>query len=79
MLRGAVRERRNRRRGREPSAATTEIAQRVEEIVQLLENAACVLRPRETQELDDLVAGKEPAEPTAGYTTPVRLHRRGAG
>ena len=78
-LRAVVRERRNRRRDREETPASAEIARQSEAIVQVLESAARVLRPRETQELDDLVAGREPAEPRfVGSSTPVRLRRRGA-
>jgi len=79
VLRTVVRERRSWRRNREQTPMPAAINRQADEIVQLLESAARVLRPRETQELDDLVAGKEPAAQPAGYNTPVRLHRRGSG
>ena len=80
VLRTVVRERRNWRRNREQAATPAEVSRQADEIVQLLEDAARVLRPRETQELDDLVAGKEPtARQPASYSTHVRLHRRGSG
>jgi hypothetical protein len=76
-LRAVVRERRNRRRGGEPTVASAEIDAHALAIVDVLESAARVLRPRETQELDDLVAGIEPAEPDTGTRyAPVRMHRR---
>lgn len=76
VLRTVVRERRNWP-NREQTPMPAAISRRADEIVQLLESAARVLRPRETQELDDLVAGKEPtAQQPAGYNTPVLLHRR---
>jgi hypothetical protein len=80
VLRAVVRERRNWRRDREQTSAPAAINQRAEQIVQLLESAARVLRPRETQELDDLVAGKKPAERQVVVPgTPVRVRRRGGG
>jgi hypothetical protein len=79
VLRDVVRARRNWRPNREQTPVPAAISRHADEIVQLLESAAQVLRPRETQVLDDLVAGKEPVvqQPT-GYNTPVRLHRRGS-
>ena len=79
VLRTVVRERRSWRRNREQTPIPVAIRGHVDEIVQLLESAACVLRPRETQELDDLVAGTEPAAQRLAYNTPIRLHRRGSG
>ena len=77
VLRTVVRERRNWRPSREQTPSPAVISRQADEIVQLLEHAARVLRPRETQELDDLVAGKEPvARHPAGESTPVLLHRR---
>lgn len=76
-LRIAVREQRNRRHDRAYTPASAAINRQAAAIVQLLESAAQVLRPRETQELDDLVAGREPAELLLTQNTPVRLHRRG--
>ena len=76
-LRTVVRERRNRRRGSEQTPATAAIEAHAMAIVDVLESAARVLRPRETQELDDLVAGIEPPVPDAGGRyAPVRMHRR---
>jgi hypothetical protein len=76
-LRAVVRERRNRRRGSEQILASAAIDAHALAIVNVLESAARVLRPRETQELDDLVAGIEPAEPQSGARyAPVRMHRR---
>ena len=76
-LRAVVRERRNRRRGSEQTLASAAIDAHALAIVHVLESAARVLRPRETQELDDLVAGIEPAEPQSGARyAPVRMHRR---
>lgn len=77
VLRAVVRERRNWRPNREQTPAPAVLSRHADEIVQLLESAARVLRPRETQELDDLVAGKEPPAPqTTGFNTPILLHRR---
>lgn len=79
-LRLVVRERRNRRPNRAYTPASAAINRQAAAIVQLLEGASRVLRPRETQELDDLVAGRKPADPhLPSQNTPVRLHRRGAG
>ena len=79
-LRMVVRERRNRRPNRAYTPASAAINEQAAAIVQLLESAAQVLRPRETQELDDLVAGRKPADPhLPSQSTPVRLRRRGAG
>jgi len=77
-LRAIVGERRNgwniRVRTKPPNAV---VRRRAEDILLLLDAAARHLRPRETQQLDDLVAGREavsaPPEPSA----PVRLHRHG--
>ena len=80
VLRTVVRERRSWQRNREQQPIPAAISDRADEIVRLLESAARDLRPRETQELDDLVAGKEPAARQPGaHTTRVRLHRRGSG
>jgi hypothetical protein len=77
-LRTVVRARRNRRRGSETIQASTAIDAHAATIVEVLESAARVLRPRETQELDDLVSGIEPRAPDPGNRyAPVRLHRRG--
>ena len=79
-LRLDVREQRNRRPNRAYTPASAAITREAAAIVQLLEGASRVLRPRETQELDDLVAGREPADDhLASQRTPVRLRRRGAG
>jgi hypothetical protein len=76
-LRAVVRSRRNRRRGGETIQAPTAIEAHAEGIVDVLESAAKVLRPRETQELDDFVTGIErPASDRVGGYAPVRLHRR---
>ena len=76
-LRAVVRERRNRRRGSEPTRASAAIDAHAVAIVEMLESAARVLRPRETQALDDLVAGIEPPAPDSGARyAPVRMHRR---
>jgi hypothetical protein len=79
VLRTVVRERRSWRRNREQTPIPAAISRQADEIVQLLESAARVLRPRETQELDDLVAGTVRAAPQpVGSNTPIRLHRRGS-
>jgi hypothetical protein len=75
-LRAIVRERRNGR-GRRTHASPS-VGARADEIVDLLGRAACHLRPRETQQLDDLVAGKIP-EPAVELQHPIRLHRTGRG
>jgi hypothetical protein len=49
---------------------------RASEIVEVLESAARVLRPRETQSRDDFVAGVEAPEVPASDYAPVRLRRR---
>jgi hypothetical protein len=73
-LRTAVRERRSGRTRRTEAAPA--IQEPADAIVTLLERAARHLRPRETQQLDDLVAGKAPAvDPAPRH--PVRLHRNG--
>ncbi len=69
-----VRERRNAIRGRTQTPAPARVRRCAQEIVTLLEEASRVLRPRETQELDDLVAGKTPP-PVVVQRTPVRRHR----
>ena len=71
-----MRQRRNGRRNQEPPRATTHVCERADKIVALLEAAARELRPRETQELDDLVAGKPP-EAGSSPSIPVRMHRSG--
>lgn len=76
-LRAVVRERRNRKRGSAPTNTSAAIDAHALAIVDVLESAARVLRPRETQELDDLVAGIEPVEPEPSTRyAPVRMHRR---
>ena len=76
-LRVAVYERRTwgPRRAQTPTSDT--IGKRADEIVKLLEGAARVLRPRETQALDDLVAGRAAPVDTGTPYQPIRLHRRG--
>ncbi|MEP6892804.1 MAG: hypothetical protein ABI927_03395 [Gaiellaceae bacterium] len=76
-LRLAVYERRTwgPRRVRTPTSVA--IGKQADEIVKLLEGAARVLRPRETQALDDLVAGREAAVDMGTPYQPIRLHRRG--
>jgi hypothetical protein len=73
-LRAIVRE----RRGRHPrqTQATPAVHDRADAIVELLDRAARQLRPRETQQLDDLVAGKLP-EPSVTHRHPIRSHRNG--
>jgi hypothetical protein len=78
-LRALVRERRNGRRRHTQVSASAEVNKQANKIVLLLESAGRVLRPRETQELDDLVAGRAKVEPKAPAYAPVRLRRRGAG
>ena len=75
-LRTSVHERRVRQRGHEVGRVPVRLAGRVEEIVGLLDDAARTLRPRETQELDDLVAGKAPIEQEP---LPRSAKRRGRG
>jgi hypothetical protein len=75
-LRALVRLRRNGRRPQEADEASPDVHERANEIVALLEAAAPELRPRETQELDDLVAG-EPLKPGSPPSFPVRMHRSG--
>jgi hypothetical protein len=77
-LRTAVRERRNLRRGSSPSPAPADVAKRADAIVVVLDEAGRVLRPRETQELDDLVAGKRPPEPAPTPRSAARRHQRGS-
>jgi hypothetical protein len=75
-LRANVVERRNARRDRVATQPAPEIGRRADDILSLLASAARELRPRETQELDDLVAGRvQPEDPPASY--PVRLRRNG--
>jgi predicted ThiF/HesA family dinucleotide-utilizing enzyme len=76
-LRTVVRARRTRRRGSETIQTSTAIDVHAATIVEVLESAARVLRPRETQELDDFVIGVERAVPDHDPYIPVRLHRRG--
>ena len=78
-LRTAVYERRTwgPRRAQTPISAS--IGKKADEIVKLLEGASRVLRPRETQALDDMVAGRiAPVDNGTPYQ-PIRLHRRGGG
>lgn len=75
-LRAIVRQRRNGRRNQDALPAAPHVCERADEIVALLGAAAGELRPRETQELDDLVAGQaQKACPPP--SSPVRIHRRG--
>jgi len=76
-LRAVVRERRYGRNRREQDAASDAVNARASEIVAVLESAARELRPRETQALEDFVAGIEPPPVTAPDYAPVRLRRRG--
>jgi hypothetical protein len=75
-LREVVRERRNGRRDQVSTPVVPPVRQRAEEVVTLLAAAARELRPRETQELDDLVAGRAP-KPEMPTSFPVRLRRSG--
>lgn len=76
LLRAIVRERRNGRRNQAPTPAPAHVGARADEIVALLAAAAVRLRPRETQELDDLVAGRTPpGDPPS--STRIRPHRTG--
>jgi len=75
-LRTVVRERRNRRGGRPATECAEHVHEHVSRIVELLGAAARQLRPRETQELDDLVAGIRPA-PELPARPPVRVRRYG--
>jgi hypothetical protein len=73
-LRAIVRERRSGRRGGVATPAASHILRRADGIVELLSAAGRELRPRETQELDDLVAGRTPkTDPPP--TVRVRPHR----
>jgi hypothetical protein len=75
-LRATVAERRNARRDRVPTQPTPDVGRRADDILSLLQAAARDLRPRETQELDDLVAGRvRRDDPPASQ--PVRLRRNG--
>jgi hypothetical protein len=75
-LRAIVRRRRNGHASAKTPRAAPHVCARADEIVALLMAAARELRPRETQELDDLVAGKLPkTQPTPN--APVRMHRSG--
>jgi hypothetical protein len=62
-------------RGRRTTASASVYAS-ADEIVELLGRAARHLRPRETQQLDDLVAGKVP-KPDVTLRHPIRSHRSG--
>jgi hypothetical protein len=75
-LRTTVHERRNRRRAQEQTRVAAELAPHVAVIVTLLDDASSRLRPREAQELDDLVAGRTPAAPPPPRRS-VKLHSRG--
>jgi hypothetical protein len=76
-LRNVVRAHRNRRRGHDTIQTSSPIHAHAAMIVNVLENAARVLRPQETQDLDDLVAGIERLAPEPGDRyAPVRLRRR---
>ena len=76
-LRTAVYERRTWGPRRAQTPTSVAIGKKADEIVQLLEGASRVLRPRETQALDDLVAGREAPVDTGTPYQPIRLHRRG--
>ena len=76
ILRAVVRERRYGRSQRLQASASAAVNTRASEIVEVLESAARVLRPRETQSLDDFVAGVEAPEVPASDYAPVRLRRR---
>ena len=76
-LRTAVYERRTWGPRRAQTPTTVAISKKADEIMQLLEGASRVLRPRETQALDDLVAGREAPVDTGTPYQPIRLHRRG--
>ena len=76
-LRTAVYERRTWGPRRAQTPTSVAIGKKADEIVQLLEGASRVLRPRETQALDDLVAGREAPLDTGTPYQPIRLHRRG--
>jgi hypothetical protein len=76
-LRAIVRERRFGRSQQLQSSASALINARANEIVAVLESAARVLRPRETQALDDFVAGVDTPDVAAPDYAPVRLRRRG--
>ena len=70
-----VRDRRNRPRGGDTTESAADLRQRADAIVALLDDAGRALRPRETQELDDLVAGKEPVvAPVAPPSARLRGH-----
>ena len=76
-LRTAVYERRTWGPRRAQTPTSVAIGKKADEIMQLLEGASRVLRPRETQALDDLVAGREAPVDTGTPYQPIRLHRRG--
>jgi hypothetical protein len=76
-LRIAVYERRTWGPRRAQTPTSVAIGKKADEIVQLLEGASRVLRPRETQALDDLVAGRVAPVDTGTPYQPIRLHRRG--
>jgi hypothetical protein len=75
-LRAIVRERRNGRNGQALTQSTKRIHRQADAIVELLGSAARDLRPRETQELEDIVAGRAPATPPPARS-PIRSHRSG--
>lgn len=75
-LRATVRHWRNGRRNQETTEPAPRVCARAEEIFALLGAAAPELRPRETQTLDDLVAGREP-KICPPPNIPVRSHRKG--
>ena len=75
-LRELVHRRRNPRRGEPARTPPADLARRADAIVDVLEEASRVLRPRETQELDDRVAGKAPVE---GQPDGRRARRRQHG
>ena len=76
-LREIVRRRRNGRRDQTQLRAAPHVCQRADEIVDLLSVAARELRPRETQQLDDLVAGRVPRPTTPSSSYQVRRRHSG--
>jgi hypothetical protein len=77
-LRMIVCRRRNGRPSLDALHAAPQVCECADEIVALLGAASRELRPRETQELDDLVAGRLPKNDPPP-SSPVRMHRRGRG
>lgn len=79
-VRSRVRELRRGKRSDTSAPAQPRVERHATAIVAVLDGASRDLRPRETQELDDLVAGKPVPVPGAEerYAPPVRRRRRGA-